>query len=209
MFDLFRSTLSLLERNLAYSLAWLSGFDILEHAMFSDGVFDVLRAALLSGGLIFADSQPFQQLLPSSTFKYKVVGIARILQLRSKTACGPYNDVLAKLSAVLQPSSCVLTLGTCQTIVTNALSALRSNAIPAAALAIGPLRSTAADVWESWFDVIATSPTTHVYAIQTPFSSFEVFAITFGVLFHWTPLPSKPLLPPAPLPASTKPSSAS
>ncbi|MGP1916628.1 MAG: hypothetical protein ACTS6G_04410 [Candidatus Hodgkinia cicadicola] len=195
MLNIFASTLSFLERNLAYSLAWLSGFDILQHAMFSDGVFNVLRSALRSDGLIFTDSQPFQQLLLPSAFKHKVVSISEIVRLRAKTPYGPFNDVLAKLSSLLRPSSCVLSLGTGQNVITNALSALRSNAIPAAALTIGPRFPIAADVWENWFDVIALSPTTHVCAIQTPFESFDVFAVTFGVLFHWTPSPIPSALP--------------
>ncbi|MGP1922451.1 MAG: hypothetical protein ACTS44_01850, partial [Candidatus Hodgkinia cicadicola] len=194
-FNMFRSMLSLLERNIAFSLAWLSGVDVLEHAMFSDGVFDVLRAALLSGGVIFADSRSFQQFLPFGAFKYKVIVIAGVLRLRSNSSYGPYNDVLAKISSVLDPSSSVLALGTCQNVVTNALSALRSNAIPAAALTICPLFPTAAALWEDWFDSIALSPTTQVCAIQTTFGGLDVIAITFGVLFHWTPPTPPPALP--------------
>ncbi|MGP1911514.1 MAG: hypothetical protein ACTS4T_01795 [Candidatus Hodgkinia cicadicola] len=192
---MFRSTLSLLERNIAFSLAWLSGVDVLEHAMFSDGAFDVLRAALLSGGVIFADSRSFQQFLPFGAFKHKVIVIAGVLRLRLNSSSGPYNDVLAKISSVLDPSSSVLALGTCQNVVTNALSALRSNAIPAAALAICPLFPTAAALWEDWFDSIALSPTTQVCAIQTTFGGLDVIAITFGVLFHWTPPTPPPALP--------------
>ncbi len=143
---LLRLTLSPLERHLAYALAWLSGIDILEHAMFSDGVFNVLRSALKLGGLIFADSQPFQQLLCPNAFKHRVVGISTILRLRSQTPCGPRNDVLAKLAAVSDPSSCVLALGTWQNNITNALSALRSNALPASAVAICPLVPIPSDV---------------------------------------------------------------
>ncbi len=144
--NFLRPTLSPLERNLAYALAWLSGIDILEHAMFSDGVFNVLRSALLLGGLIFTDSQPFQQLLCANVFKHRVACISTILHLRSKTPFGPYNDVLSKLSSVLDPSSCVLALGTWQNSITNALSALRSNAIPTSAVAICPLLPIPSDV---------------------------------------------------------------
>ncbi|MGP1918688.1 MAG: hypothetical protein ACTS4V_01480 [Candidatus Hodgkinia cicadicola] len=206
--NIFASTLTFLERNLAYSLAWLSGFDILEHAVFSDGVFNILRSALLSGGLIFTDCQPLQQLLLPTALKHKVVSISEIVLLRAKTPYGPYNDVLAKIASVLNPSSCVLSLGTCQNVITSALSALRSNAIPAAALTIGPRFPIAADVWGNWFDVIALSPTIHVCAIQTPFESSDVFAVTFGVLFHWTPSPAPSALP-APLAPILTPSAVS
>ncbi len=144
--NFLRPTLSPLERHLAYALAWLSGIDILEHAMFSDGVFNVLRSALLLGGLIFTDSQPFQQLLCANVFKHRVACISAILRLRSKTPFGPYNDVLSKLSSVLDPSSCVLALGTWQNSITNALSALRSNAISVSAVAICPLLPIPSDV---------------------------------------------------------------
>ncbi|MFP3019065.1 MAG: hypothetical protein ACEY26_01170 [Candidatus Hodgkinia cicadicola] len=155
--------------------------------MFTDGVFDVLSSALRSGGLIFTDSRPFQRLLPSATLKHKVVCLAGVLRLRAKTPFGPFNDVLAKISSVLTPSSCVLALGTGQNVITNALSALRSNAIPSAALAICPLFPPAADVWENWFDVIALSPTTNVCAIQTLFGGSDVIATAFGALSYWTP----------------------
>ncbi|MGP1912535.1 MAG: hypothetical protein ACTS53_01645 [Candidatus Hodgkinia cicadicola] len=193
--------LSLLERNLAYSLAWLSGIDILEHAMFSDGVFNVLRSALSLSGIIFTDVQSFQQLLCPNGFKHKVACINSILRVRSKTPCGPFNDVLAKLAYVLDPSSCVLALGTWRQNITNALLALRSNAIPSSAVAICPLSFTHCDVWTSWFDLIATSPTTQVCAIQTAFGGLDAFAIIFGILLHWAP-PQMLALPAPQVPAS-------
>ncbi len=110
--------LSLFNRHLAYALAWLSGQDIFERTMYVDGTFILLRSALAKSGIIFTDSQPFQHFLEPNAFKHKVVCVTRILHLRSKTPCGPYNDVLAKIASVLDPSSCALALGTWQLPIT-------------------------------------------------------------------------------------------
>ncbi|MGP1912209.1 MAG: hypothetical protein ACTS5A_03835, partial [Candidatus Hodgkinia cicadicola] len=94
---------SLFERYLAYSLAWLSGIHIFERTMYVDGAFSVLRSAISKGGIIFTDTQSFQQLVNPNAFKYKVISVTKVLQVRSKTPCGPFNDVLAKVAAVLDP----------------------------------------------------------------------------------------------------------
>ncbi|MGP1922765.1 MAG: hypothetical protein ACTS5F_01730, partial [Candidatus Hodgkinia cicadicola] len=140
--------LSLFSRHMAYGLAWLSGIDIFQRVMYVDGTFNVFRSALIKGGIIFTDSQPFQHLLEPAAFKHKVVCVTRILHLRSRTPYGPYNDVLAKIAAVLDPSSCVLALGTWRLPIALAINALRSNAIPAAATIVSPLLPIPSHVWE-------------------------------------------------------------
>lgn len=103
-------TLTIAEYNLASALAWVSGINIFDHIVFSDGVFDILRSALTKGGIIFTDSQPLQDLLDVDAFKYRVISISRILHVRSKGS--PQGDILSKISTVLDPSTCVLALGT-------------------------------------------------------------------------------------------------
>ncbi|MGP1926672.1 MAG: hypothetical protein ACTS5R_00990 [Candidatus Hodgkinia cicadicola] len=179
--------LSLFNRYLAYSLAWLSGIDIFERTMYVDGTFNVLRSALAKGGIIFTDSQPFQHLLEPNAFKYKVICVTRILHLRSKTACGPYNDVLAKIASVLDPSSCVLALGTWRLPIAWAINALRWNAIPAAATVLSPLRPIPSHVWESWVAAIAASPARPFCIVLDPISGLDVISLMFGICHYWIP----------------------
>ncbi|MGP1922085.1 MAG: hypothetical protein ACTS4Z_02470, partial [Candidatus Hodgkinia cicadicola] len=167
--------LSLFSCHVAYAFAWLSGIDIFTRTMYVDGTFNVLRSALTKGGIIFTDSQPFQHLLEPNAFKHKVVCVTRILHLRRfKTPCGPYNDVLSKLAAVLDPSSCVLALGTWQLPITWAINALRANAIPVAATVLSPLRSFPAYVWEDWVAAIERSPVKFYCIIFDPITGLDI-----------------------------------
>ncbi|MGP1918719.1 MAG: hypothetical protein ACTS4V_01655 [Candidatus Hodgkinia cicadicola] len=179
--------LSLFSRYMAYGLAWLSGIDIFERIMYVDGTFNVFRSALAKGGIIFTDSQPFQHLLEPNAFKYKVVCVTRILHLRSKTPCGPFNDVLAKIAAVLNPSSCVLALGTWRLPIAWAIGALRSNAIPVAATIISPLLTIPSHVWEGWVAAIAASPARPFCIVLDPISGLDVISLMFGIFYYWIP----------------------
>ncbi|MGP1914519.1 MAG: hypothetical protein ACTS4V_01045 [Candidatus Hodgkinia cicadicola] len=179
--------LSLFSRYMAYGLAWLSGIDIFDRIMYVDGTFNVFRSALAKGGIIFTDSQPFQHLLEPNAFKYKVVCVTRILHLRSKTPCGPFNDVLAKLAAVLNPSSCVLALGTWRLPIAWAIGALRSNAIPVAATIISPLPPIPSPVWEGWVAAIAASPARPFCIVLDPISGLDVISLMFGIFYYWIP----------------------
>ncbi|MGP1925961.1 MAG: hypothetical protein ACTS5P_01580 [Candidatus Hodgkinia cicadicola] len=192
--------LSTVNRHLAFAWAWLSGIDVIERSMFVEGTFGVLRSALAKGGIIFADSQPFQHLLVPNAFKHKVICVTRVLHLRSKTACGPFNDVLAKLAAALDPSSCVLALGTWRLPIAWAINALRSNAIPAAATVISPLPSIPSHVWEDWVAAIARSPAKPFWIILDPLAGLEVIAVLFDVCYYWEPSVQAPALT-APKPA--------
>ncbi|MGP1917250.1 MAG: hypothetical protein ACTS6P_01355 [Candidatus Hodgkinia cicadicola] len=177
----------LFERYLAYSLAWLSGIDVFTRTMFVDGAFNVFRSAISKGGIIFTDAQSFQQLVNPNAFKYKVIGVTKVLQIRSKTPCGPFNDVLAKVAAVLDPSSCLLALGTWQFSITLAINALRSNAIPAAATLLSPLLSIPSHVWEDWVAAIAASLARPYCAILDPLTGLDTIALICGVCYYWTP----------------------
>ncbi|MGP1926781.1 MAG: hypothetical protein ACTS5R_01695 [Candidatus Hodgkinia cicadicola] len=192
--------LSLFNRHLAYALAWLSGLDIFERTFYVDGAINVLRSAIAKGGIIFTDSHPFQHLLEPNAFKHRVICVTRILHLRSRTSRGPYNDVLAKVASVLQPSCCVLALGTWQLPITWAINALRANAIPAAGTVLSPLRPVPAHVWEDWVAAIARSPARPYCAILDPLPGLDVISIMFGVFHYWTLPPLVPTLP-APQPA--------
>ncbi|MGP1911527.1 MAG: hypothetical protein ACTS4T_01890, partial [Candidatus Hodgkinia cicadicola] len=169
--------LSLFERYIAYSLAWLSGIDVFERTMHVDGAFDVFRSVISKGGIIFTDAQSFQYIVNPNAFKYKVIGVTKILQVRSKTPCGPFNDVLAKVAAVLDPSSCLLALGTWQFSITLAINALRVNAIPAAATMLSPLLSIPAHVWEDWVAAIAASKARPYCAILDPLTGLDTIAL--------------------------------
>ncbi|MGP1916263.1 MAG: hypothetical protein ACTS6G_02400 [Candidatus Hodgkinia cicadicola] len=195
--------LSQLVRHLAYALAWLSGIDIFESTLYADGTFGVLRSALIKGGIIFTDSQPFQHLLEPNAFKHKVICVTRILHLRSKTPYGPFNDVLAKLSSLLSPSSCVLALGTWQLPIAWAINALRSNAIPSSVVVLSPLSTIPSSVLANWVASVATSSAKPFCLIfNLPFG-LDVISAMFGVLYYWI-LPPPVLALPAPqLPAQT------
>ncbi|MGP1918764.1 MAG: hypothetical protein ACTS4V_01930 [Candidatus Hodgkinia cicadicola] len=198
--------LALFSRHLAFAWAWLSGIDVIKRSFFIDGTFDVLRSALAKGGLIFADSQPFQHLLEPKVFKHRVVCVTRLLHLRSKTPCGPFNDVLAKIAAVLDPSSCALALGTWRLPITWAVNALRANGIPAAATVLSPMSPIPSHVWEDWVVAIARSPARPYCVILDPLVGLEVIGILFDVSYYWEPPFQTPALP-APKPAKqlTKP----
>ncbi|MGP1918022.1 MAG: hypothetical protein ACTS4W_01480 [Candidatus Hodgkinia cicadicola] len=193
-------------RHLAFAFGWLSGIDVIERMMYVDGTFSVLRSALAKGGIIFADSHPFQHILDLNVFKHKVVCVTRLLILRSKTPCGPFNDVLAKIASVLDPSSCVLALGTWQLPIALALNALRSNAIPVAATVLSPLLPPPPSVWNDWLCTIASSRARPFCAILTPLVGLEVIGVLFDVSHYWkSPLrtPISPSVQQAP--KSTKP----
>ncbi|MGP1914836.1 MAG: hypothetical protein ACTS7D_01445 [Candidatus Hodgkinia cicadicola] len=192
--------LSLFDRHLAFTWAWLSGIDVIERTMYVEGTFNVLRSAIAKGGIIFTDSQPFQHLLVPNAYKHRVICVTRVLYLRSKTACGPFNDVLAKVAAVLQPSSCVLALGTWRLPITWAINALRSNAIPAAATVISPMLSIPSHVWEGWVAAIARSPARPYCAILDQLIGLEVIGVLFDVFHFWEPPFKAPALT-APKPA--------
>ncbi|MGP1914316.1 MAG: hypothetical protein ACTS6G_00505 [Candidatus Hodgkinia cicadicola] len=179
--------LSLFSRYMAYGLAWLSGIDIFERIMYVDGTFNVFRSALAKGGIIFTDSQPFQHLLEPNAFKHKVICITRILHLRSKTRCGPFNDVLAKLAAVLDPSSCVLALGTWRLPIAWSINALHSNAIPVAATIISPLLTIPSQTWKGWVAAIAASPAKPYCIVLDPISGLDVISLMFGIFYYWIP----------------------
>ncbi|MGP1916504.1 MAG: hypothetical protein ACTS6G_03740 [Candidatus Hodgkinia cicadicola] len=198
--------LSLFSRHLAFAWAWLSGIDVIERTTFVDGTFNVLRSALAKGGIIFADSQPFQRLLVPNVYKHRVICVTKVLHLRSKTLYGPFNDVLAKLAAVLDPSSCVLALGTWELPIAWAINALRSNAIPAAATVISPLLPMPSNVWDGWVAAIARSPARPYCVILDPLVGLEVIGVLFDVLHYWEPPFQAPVLT-APKPAKqlTKP----
>ncbi|MGP1926878.1 MAG: hypothetical protein ACTS5R_02310 [Candidatus Hodgkinia cicadicola] len=200
--------LSLFHRHLAFTWAWLSGIDVIERSMYVDGTFNVLRSALAKGGIIFTDSQPFQHLLDPNVYKHRVVCITRLLHLRSKTPCGPFNDVLAKIASVLDPSSCVLALGTWQLSTAWAINALRSNLIPAAASVLSPMLPVPSHVWEGWVAAIACSPARPYCIILDPLIGLEVIAVLFDVCYHWEP-PSQASALPSPQSAvqSAKPMS--
>ncbi|MGP1923285.1 MAG: hypothetical protein ACTS6A_02700 [Candidatus Hodgkinia cicadicola] len=179
--------LSLLERHLAYALAWQSEVDVFKHILYTDGAFGILRSTLVKNGIIFTDSQPFQHLLEPNAFKYKVICVTRILHLRRfKTACAPYNDVLAKIASVLDPSSCVLALGTWQLPIAWAINALRSNSIPASITMLSPLLPTPPHVWGDWIAAIARSPTKSYCAILNVPSGLDVISLMFGIVHYWT-----------------------
>ncbi|MGP1914835.1 MAG: hypothetical protein ACTS7D_01440 [Candidatus Hodgkinia cicadicola] len=179
--------LSLFERHLAYALAWQSEVDAFEHILYADGAFGVLRSTFAKNGIIFTDSQPFQHLLEPNAFKYKVICVTRILHLRRfKTACAPYNDVLAKIVSVLDPSSCVLALGTWQLPITWAINALCSNSIPASITMLSPLLPTPPHVWEDWTAAIARSPTKSYCAILDLPSGLDIVSLMFGIVHYWT-----------------------
>ncbi|MGP1922466.1 MAG: hypothetical protein ACTS44_01960, partial [Candidatus Hodgkinia cicadicola] len=174
--------LSLFERYIAYSLAWLSGIDVFDRTMYADGVFNTLRSAIISnGGIIFTDAQSFQYIVNPNAFKYKVIGVTKVLQVRSKTPCGPFNDVLAKIAPILDPSSCVLALGTWQFSITLAINALRSNAIPVALTLLSPLLSIPACIWEDWVAAIAASKAKSYCAILDPLTGLDSIALICGV----------------------------
>ncbi|MGP1912574.1 MAG: hypothetical protein ACTS53_01885 [Candidatus Hodgkinia cicadicola] len=179
--------LPLFNRYLAYSLAWLSGVDIFNRTFYVERAFNVLRSAVAKGGIIFTDAQSFQHILNPNAFKYKALCVTRILQLRSKTPCGPFNDVLAKIAAVLDPSSCLLALGTWQLPITLTINALRSNALPAAATILSPLLSIPSHVWEDWVAAIAASQARPYCAILEPVSGLDVISLILGVCYYWTP----------------------
>ncbi|MGP1912596.1 MAG: hypothetical protein ACTS53_02115 [Candidatus Hodgkinia cicadicola] len=155
--------------------------------MYVDGAFSVLRSAISKGGIIFTDTQSFQQLVNPNAFKYKVISVTKVLQVRSKTPCGPFNDVLAKVAAVLDPSSCLLALGTWQYSITLAINALRSNAIPATATLLSPLLSIPACVWKDWVAAIAASQAKAYCAILNPLTGLDAIALICGVCYYWTP----------------------
>ncbi|MGP1916408.1 MAG: hypothetical protein ACTS6G_03180, partial [Candidatus Hodgkinia cicadicola] len=183
--------LSLFSCHVAYAFAWLSGIDVFKRTLYADGTFNILRSALAKGGIIFTDSQPFQHLLEPNAFKHKVVCVTRILNLRRlKTSSGPYNDVLAKLAAVLDPSSCVLALGTWKLPITWAINALRANGIPAAATVLSPILPIPAYVWEDWVAAIAASPATSYCAILDPITGLDIISLMFGIFRYWTLPPS-------------------
>ncbi|MGP1917153.1 MAG: hypothetical protein ACTS6P_00830 [Candidatus Hodgkinia cicadicola] len=177
--------LSLFERHLAYALAWSSGIDVFNRAMYVDGTFNVLRSAIFKGGIIFTDAQSFQHMVNPNSFKYKVISVTKVLQIRSKTSFGPFNDVLAKIAAVLDPSSCLLALGTWQLPITLALNALRSNAIPSAATLLSPLLPIAPSVWEDWVAAIAASKVKPYCAILDPLTGLDVIGLILGVCYYW------------------------
>ncbi|MGP1914460.1 MAG: hypothetical protein ACTS42_01400 [Candidatus Hodgkinia cicadicola] len=195
--------LSLFCRHLAFAWVWLSGIDVIERTTFSDGSFSVLRSALAKGGIIFTDSQPFQHLLDLNVYKYRVICITRILHLRSKTPCGPFNDVLAKLAAVLDPSSCVLALGTWQLSITWAINALRANGIPVAATVLSPLPPVLEHVWDGWVAAIARSPARPYCIILDLLIGLEVIGVLFDVSYYWEPPFQTPALP-APKPTASQ-----
>ncbi|MGP1912118.1 MAG: hypothetical protein ACTS5A_03300 [Candidatus Hodgkinia cicadicola] len=177
--------LSLFSRHLAYALAWLSGIDIFERTMYVDGTFKVVRSAVAKGGIIFTDAQSFGHILEPNAFKHKTICVSAILRLRSRTPCGPFNDVLAKIAAVLDPSSCLLALGTWQLPITLALNALRSNAIPSAATLLSPLLPIAPSVWEDWVAAIAASKVRPYCAILNPITGLDVIGLILGVCYYW------------------------
>ncbi|MGP1906377.1 MAG: hypothetical protein ACTS4X_01245 [Candidatus Hodgkinia cicadicola] len=175
---------------IAYALVWLYDIDIFERMIFSDGIFRAIRSAISKGGVIFTDAQSFQYNLDPNAFKYKVISITRILQLRSKAPREACNDVLSKIAAVLDPSSCLLVLGTCQLPITLALNALCSNTIPSAAIILSPLSSVSTLVWNSWLTSVVASPLRQFcFILNLPFS-LDVVGVIFGILRYWVyPLP--------------------
>ncbi|MGP1922766.1 MAG: hypothetical protein ACTS5F_01740 [Candidatus Hodgkinia cicadicola] len=202
--------LSLFNRHLAFAWAWLSGIDVIERSFFIDGAFNVLRSALAKGGIIFTDSQPFQHLLDPKVYKHRVVCVTRVLHLRSKTHCGPFNDVLAKIAAVLDPSSCALALGTCRLPITWAINALRANGIPAAATVLSPMLPIASHVWEDWVAAIARSPARPYCVVLDPLVGLEVIGILFDVCYYWEPPFQTPEVPASkPAEQLTKPTAVS
>ncbi|MGP1922331.1 MAG: hypothetical protein ACTS44_01085 [Candidatus Hodgkinia cicadicola] len=175
---------------IAYALVWLYNIDILERMILSDGIFHAIRSAISKGGIIFTDAQSFQYNLDPSAFKYKVVSVTRILQLRSKAPREACNDVLSKIAAVLDPSSCLLVLGTCQLPITLALNALCSNVIPSAAIILSPLSSVPISVWNTWLTSVVASPLRQFcFILNLPFS-LDVVGVIFGILRYWvSPFP--------------------
>ncbi|MGP1911301.1 MAG: hypothetical protein ACTS4T_00560 [Candidatus Hodgkinia cicadicola] len=173
--------------HIAYALAWLYDMDIIERMIISDGIFRVIRSAISKGGIIFTDAQSFQYNLDPNAFKYKVVSVTRILQLRSKAPREACNDVLSKIAAVLDPSSCLLVLGTWRLPIALAINAFRSNAIPSAAIIVSPLSSVSTLVWNTWLTSIVASPLSQFcFILNLPFS-LDVVGIIFGILRYWVP----------------------
>ncbi|MGP1922629.1 MAG: hypothetical protein ACTS5F_00920 [Candidatus Hodgkinia cicadicola] len=149
-----------------------------------------MSAVLKRGGIIFADERRLSSQLESSALKHKVVCVTDILRLRSKVLCGPRNDVLAKLAAVLSPSSCVLSLGTWPQLASKALSAMRSATLPAAMTIICPLLKVPSSVWETWFKTILSSGSAF-WAIQTAFGGTDLIKITLDALAEWSLHPTE------------------
>ncbi|MGP1922422.1 MAG: hypothetical protein ACTS44_01630 [Candidatus Hodgkinia cicadicola] len=58
--------------------------------------------------------------LNPNAFKYKVISVTKVLQLRSETPSDRSTMFLAKVAAVLDPSSRLLALGTWQPPITLA-----------------------------------------------------------------------------------------
>ncbi|MFP3037704.1 MAG: hypothetical protein ACKER6_01340 [Candidatus Hodgkinia cicadicola] len=145
-----------------------------------------MRTALTSGGLIFTDSQAFQDMLDTEAFKHRTVHISDILRIRSNVPIGPFNDILAKIAAVVEPSSCVLALGTWHHRITSALNGLRTNAIPAASTIISPLFPPSEGTLTSWLNAVVASPAPSACVVQPPMGGLDVVSIMFGVLFYRT-----------------------
>ncbi|MFP3037570.1 MAG: hypothetical protein ACKER6_00520 [Candidatus Hodgkinia cicadicola] len=130
----------------------------------------------------------FQGMLDAEAFKHRTVHISDILRIRSNVPIGPFNDVLAKIAAVVEPSSCVLALGTWHNRITLALNGLRTNAIPADSTIISPLFPPSEGTLASWLSAVVASPAPSVCVVQPPFGGLDVVSIMFGVLFYRTPL---------------------
>ncbi|MGP1922077.1 MAG: hypothetical protein ACTS4Z_02430 [Candidatus Hodgkinia cicadicola] len=171
---------------LAKAFVSACGLDIFRSCTFVDGAVPLMSAVLKRGGIIFADERRLASQLESAALKHRVVCVTEVLRLRSKTVCGPRNDVLAKIAAVLDPSSCALSLGTWPQLATKALSALRSNTLPAAMTIICPLLNVPAVEWETWFKTILSSSGSIFWAIQTAFGGTDLIRITFDAIAEWS-----------------------
>ncbi|MGP1921900.1 MAG: hypothetical protein ACTS4Z_01420 [Candidatus Hodgkinia cicadicola] len=171
---------------LARAFVSACGLDIFWSCTFVDGAVPLMSAVLKRGGIIFADERRLSSQLESTALKHRVVCVTEILRLRSKVLCGPRNDVLSKLTSVLDPSSCALSLGTWPQLASKALSAMHCGTLPAAMTIICPLLKVPSSVWETWFKTISTSSGSIFWAIQTAFGGTDLIKITFDAVAEWS-----------------------
>ncbi|MFP3037702.1 MAG: hypothetical protein ACKER6_01330 [Candidatus Hodgkinia cicadicola] len=169
-------------RHLARTFAETVGLNIYKHCVYVDGVVDLMSAIIRRGGAIFADERSLGLRFESEALKHRVVCIADILRVRSRAPSQHFDDVLAKIAAVVEPSSCVLALGTWPTVASMAIEALELGSIPAAMAIVCPLFTISENVWESWFVASKAIP---FLSIQTGFGGTDFIGIALDAIDRW------------------------